>query len=145
MAAFKDLLKRVTDPTLRGQLEEEFKRATKNKKFGLVFEEHRPEYTALYGVTVKAGMSAVVNGEKDAAVLKVLSVKKDIASCFNAADRTMEEHPVGDLVAVAQFEDPIFPVLTPVDEIENAPCNPAPWHNHRHLRYYRQGFNPMRG
>ena len=127
MAAFKDLLKRVTDPTLRGQLEEEFKRATKNKKFGLVFEEHRPEYTALYGVTVKAGMSAVVNGEKDAAVLKVLSVKKDIASCFNAADRTMEEHPVGDLVAVAQFEDPIFPVLTPVDEIENAPGDPL-WH-----------------
>ena len=127
MAAFKDLLKRVTDVALRGQLEEEYKRALKNKKFGLVFEEHRPEFTSLYGVELKEGMSAVLNGVKNAAVLQVLSVADGIASCYNATEKAMEDHSITDLVAVAKFEDPIFPVLTPVDEIENAPGDPL-WH-----------------
>ncbi|MBR4260034.1 MAG: site-specific DNA-methyltransferase [Kiritimatiellae bacterium] len=127
MAAFKDLLKRVTDATLRGQLEDEYKRAIKNKKFGLVFEEHRPEFTALYGVELKVGMSAAVNGLKNADVLQVVSIDDGIATCHNAAQDTMESHPIADLVAVAKFEDPIFPVLTPVDEIENAPGDPL-WH-----------------
>ena len=56
MATFKDLLKRVADVTLRGQLEEEYKRAFRNKKFGLVFEDHRPEFTSLYGVELKTGV-----------------------------------------------------------------------------------------
>ena len=127
MAAFKDLIKRVADETLRGQLEEEYKRAFRNKKFGLVFEDHRPEFTSLYGVELKTGMSAVVNGVKNADILQVLSIAGGVANCYNAAKNAMENHPVADLVAVAKFEDPIFPVLTPVDEIENAPGNPL-WH-----------------
>ncbi len=127
MAAFNDLLRRVTDATLRGQLEEEYRRALRNKKFGLVFEEHRPEFTALHGVGLKEGMSVVVNGLKTADVLQVVSLAKGMARCHNPSSGEMEEHPISDLVAVARFEDPVFPVLTSVDEVENAPGDPL-WH-----------------
>ena len=120
MSAFNDLLKRVGDPVLRGQLEEEYKRSMKNKKFGLVFEAHRPEFTALYGFEPKPGMSVVVNGLKNADVLQVVSIENGVASCHNPTQGTMECLRVADLVTVAKFEDPIFPVLKPVDEIENA-------------------------
>ena len=49
MAAINDLLRQITDGPLRERLTQEFDRLSKNKKFGLVFEEHIPECTPLYG------------------------------------------------------------------------------------------------
>ena len=57
MAAINDLLRQVPDSALRARLEEEIARISKNKKFGLVFEEHIPECTPLYGIGVKPGSS----------------------------------------------------------------------------------------
>ena len=53
MAAIHDLLAQVQDEALRARLEQEINRLTKQKKFGLVFEEHLPECTPLYDVPVK--------------------------------------------------------------------------------------------
>ena len=47
MAAIHELIKQVSDPALRERLEQEVKNVTKDKKFGLVFEEHLPECTPL--------------------------------------------------------------------------------------------------
>ena len=55
MAAIHDLLAQVQDDVLRARLEQEINRLTKQKKFGLVFEEHLPECTPLYDVPVKRG------------------------------------------------------------------------------------------
>ena len=55
MAAINDLLRQIPDSTLRNRLEQEFARISKNKKFGLVFEEHIPECTPLYEVPIKRG------------------------------------------------------------------------------------------
>ena len=55
MAAIHDLLAQVQDEALRARLEQEINRLTKQKKFGLVFEEHLPECTPLYDVPVKRG------------------------------------------------------------------------------------------
>lgn len=52
MAAIHDLLAQVQDEALRARLEQEINRLTKQKKFGLVFEEHLPECTPLYDVPV---------------------------------------------------------------------------------------------
>lgn len=43
MAAFDDLVGKVADDGLRRLLKDAFAKATKNKKFGLVYEEHLPE------------------------------------------------------------------------------------------------------
>ena len=56
MAAIKDLLQQITDPMLRERLTEEVTRISKNKKFGLVFEEHVPECTPLYGVPIRCDL-----------------------------------------------------------------------------------------
>ena len=48
MAAINDLIARIQDPELRMRIEKEVKDFTKQKKFGLVFENHIPEMTLLY-------------------------------------------------------------------------------------------------
>ena len=40
MAAINDLIVRIQDPDLRQRIEKEVKELTKQKKFGLVFENH---------------------------------------------------------------------------------------------------------
>ncbi|WP_299020811.1 hypothetical protein [uncultured Tepidimonas sp.] len=43
MSAIHDLIAQVSDPRLRERLAAEWASASKEKKFGLVFEDHLPE------------------------------------------------------------------------------------------------------
>ena len=53
MSALTDLIRQVEDESLRGKLLAEADKLAKQKKFGLVFEEHLPECTRLYDLPVK--------------------------------------------------------------------------------------------
>ena len=53
MAVINDLIERISDPELRRRISEEVARMQKQKKFGLVFEEHLPEATPLYDIPIK--------------------------------------------------------------------------------------------
>lgn len=55
MAAINDLIRQIEDKNLRDCLQQEVARLSKQKKFGLVFEDHIPECTPLYGVAVRNG------------------------------------------------------------------------------------------
>lgn len=55
MAAIHDLLAQVQDQALRERIENEVNKLSKTKKYGLVYEEHLPECTALYDVAIKKG------------------------------------------------------------------------------------------
>ena len=55
MAALDDLISQIPDESLRERIRAEMKRANRQKKFGLVFEEHLPEATPLYDIPVKRG------------------------------------------------------------------------------------------
>ena len=55
MAAIDDLIAQIEDEALRDRLREEVKRLTKEKKFGLVFEEHLPELTPVYSASIRQG------------------------------------------------------------------------------------------
>ena len=48
MASIHDLVAKIADPDLRAKIEAEVNRLSKQKKFGLVFEDHMPECTPLY-------------------------------------------------------------------------------------------------
>ena len=48
MAAINDLISQIQDETLRNRIQEEVSKMAKQKKFGLVFEEHMPESTPHY-------------------------------------------------------------------------------------------------
>ena len=53
MAVINDLVNQIEDVALRERIAQEVDRLSKQKKFGLVFEEHLPECTPLYDIPVK--------------------------------------------------------------------------------------------
>ena len=127
MAAIHELLKQVADPALRARLAEEVDRATQNKKFGLVFEEHLPECTPLYGMPIRRGGTVARKSQKISDTYSVVKISGGTAVCRNKADGMTEGIPVDELVAVAEFGDPIFPYMEPIDKVENAPDSDL-WH-----------------
>ena len=55
MALLQDLIQQIDDPALRTRILQETDKLVKQKKFGLVFEEHLPECTPLYDIPVRIG------------------------------------------------------------------------------------------
>lgn len=127
MAAINDLLRQIPDTSLRDRLEQEFARLSKNKKFGLVFEEHIPECTPLYDVPVKRGSTVALKTGHINDLYTVLKIDEDIALCRNKTTGDTRNIPVSELVSVAQFGEPIFPMLQPIAAVENAPDSNL-WH-----------------
>lgn len=127
MAAIHDLLAQVQDDTLRARLEQEINRLTKQKKFGLVFEEHLPECTPLYDVPVKRGSSVAKKTGSVSDMYEVLAIRNGMAVCVHKVTEKQEVIPVNDLVSVAQFGEPIYPYLKPLDSVCNAPDSDL-WH-----------------
>lgn len=64
MAAINDLIAQIQDPILRAKIEQEANKLSKQKKFGLVFEEHLPESTRLYGVPIRKGSMVTLKNDK---------------------------------------------------------------------------------
>lgn len=127
MAAINDLLRQVPDQALRARLEEEIEHISKNKKFGLVFEEHIPECTPLYGIGVKPGVSVARKAGQINEVFAVVSMEGNKAKCYSKVTGKTEVINISDLVPVAQFGEAIFPMLQPIDAIQNAPDSSL-WH-----------------
>lgn len=55
MALLQDLIQQIDDLALRERILQETDKLIKQKKFGLVFEEHLPECTPLYDMPIKVG------------------------------------------------------------------------------------------
>ena len=127
MAAIHDLLQQVSDPALRERLEAEIARMTKQKKFGLVFEEHIPECTPLYDMPVTRGAKVALRGGSVSEIYTVLKIENGVASCVKKEDTELHDFPVGDLLCVAEFGEPIYPYLKPLDTVCNAPDSDL-WH-----------------
>ena len=127
MAAIKDLLRQITDPALRGRLSDEIDRLSKNKKFGLVFEEHVPECTPLYGVPLRRGSTVARKTGKMNEIYTVKKIDDEAAVCVEKSTKTIETIPLVELVSVAQFGEPIFPSLEPIAKVKNA-SDDTLWH-----------------
>jgi len=127
MAAIKDLLQQITDPALKERLSVEIDRLTKNKKFGLVFEEHVPECTPLYGVPIRRNSTVARKAGKMSDIFTVKNIDGENVVCVNKATQVTESIPITELVSVAQFGEPIFPSLEPIAKVKNAPDDSL-WH-----------------
>ena len=129
MAALNDLINQITDTELRDRIQREVDRLAKQKKFGLVFEEHLPECTPLYDMPVKTGCQVMMRDSKeDKYVYTVLKLEEGQATCIRKGNK--EEpvvFPVSDIVRVAEFGEPIYPYLKPLDTVCNAPDSDL-WH-----------------
>lgn len=127
MAAINDLIAQIQDPILRAKIEQEANKLTKQKKFGLVFEEHLPESTRLYGVPIRKGSMVTLKNDKSGQTFVVLRKTGDTAVCLPREGGDTVMHPLSDLVMVAEFGEPIYPYLEPLDSVCNAPDSDL-WH-----------------
>ncbi len=127
MAVIHDLVAQIEDAALRERILKEVERLSKQKKFGLVFEEHLPECTPLYDIPVKVGASVAKKTGQVNDIYKVLNIKDGTAECLHRESKAIETIPVTELVTVAEFGEPIYPYLKPLDSVCNAPDSDL-WH-----------------
>ena len=119
MAAIHDLINQIQDPALRAKIEQEVEKLTKQKKFGLVFEEHLPECTLLYDIPVRKGLKVSVRDGKANETYTVLKVTdgravclpKDGAELLRAMISSIEiykgKHADGHLIKTIHFTFPV--------------------------------------
>ena len=127
MAALHELIQKIENPELRAQIQEAADRLTKQKKFGLVFEEHLPECTPLYDIPVRKGLKVSVRNGKANETYTVLKVADGKATCLPKNGTEAVEFNIADLVTTAELGDPIYPCLQPLGEVCNAPDSGL-WH-----------------
>lgn len=129
MAAINDLISQIQDESLRNRIQEEVNKMTKQKKFGLVFEEHMPESTPLYDMPIKKGSNVMLRDNKDdKSIYVVLNIENGTAVCTKSeqADETVN-FALKDIVRIAEFGESIYPYLKPLDSVCNAPDSDL-WH-----------------
>ena len=127
MAALNELIQKIENPELRAQIQAAADRLTKQKKFGLVFEEHLPECTPLYDIPVRKGLKVSVRNGKANETYTVLKVSDGKATCLPKNGTEAVEFDIADLVTTAELGDPIYPCLQPLGEVCNAPDSEL-WH-----------------
>ena len=127
MAELHELIAKIENPELRAQIQAAADRLTKQKKFGLVFEEHLPECTPLYDIPVRKGAKVSVRNGKANETYTVLKIENGMATCMPNNSKDAVQFDVTDLVTTAELGDPIYPCLQPLGEVCNAPDSEL-WH-----------------
>ena len=138
MSAVDDLIAQISDPRLRERLASEWANASKDKKFGLVFEDHLPELLPLHGAKPHKGDLVCRWQGALKEVWQIKSLHAGIATCVKPNNEAHPSEPnraaaepvhfsVDELLVVREFGAPIFPALVPVDAVQNGPAD-APWH-----------------
>ena len=127
MSTLNELVNQIEDKTLRDRIQAEVDRLAKQKKFGLVFEDHLPECTPLWDIPVKKGAKVALKAGKVSDFYTVLKIENGVATCLNKDKSATAEFRVDELVTVAEFGEPIYPYLKPMGEVCNAPDSDL-WH-----------------
>lgn len=127
MAAINELISRIQDPELRASIQAEVDKLSRQKKFGLVFEDHIPECTPLYELPIRIGTMVARKSGSINDLMLVSSINGDSATCLQQGDGASVEVPLTELVAAARFGEPIYPYLKPIDAVCNAPDSDL-WH-----------------
>ncbi|MCU0778483.1 MAG: hypothetical protein MUF86_12570 [Akkermansiaceae bacterium] len=132
MAKIEDFIAQIPDERLRKAIAAEVRDLKKNKKFGLVFEEHLPETVRLPNLPVKVGDLVAKKRESGNQIWKVRDIRKGKADLVKPVDGYPTgadeggEVPVTELVVVRSFGVPIYPALVPVDRIASGGPD-KPW------------------
>ncbi len=127
MAVLQDLISQIDDPALRERILSETNKLLKQKKFGLVFEEHLPECTPLYDIPIRIGQTVALKTGYVSDIYEVLKIDDDDVYCDRKETHERTTFKLDEIVAVAEFGEPIYPYLKPMGEVCNAPDSEL-WH-----------------
>ena len=119
MARLEDLVDQVGDQELRRNLETALADMKRRQRFGLVFEEHIPEMTVLHGLPIQTG--SLVQKRDDPQTRTLYRVTSTAPQGHATVEPTdggePEQVPLGDLLAVKRFGEPMYPALTPLGSV----------------------------
>lgn len=127
MPELRELIEKIENPELRAQITDAAKRAMRYKQFGLMFEEHLPEYMPLYDIPIGKGIKVSVRGGKANETYTVLKVTDGKALCLPENSSEAVTFDTADLVTTVELGGPIYPCLQLLGEVCNAPDS-ALWH-----------------
>lgn len=127
MALLQDLIQQIDDSALKERILHETNKLLKQKKFGLVFEEHLPECTPLYDVEIRIDSKVALKTGQVSDIYIVRTIDGDKVICEHKIDHAQVEFALDELVAIAEFGEPIYPYLKPIDMVCNAPDSDL-WH-----------------
>jgi len=131
LSAIDDLIAQIQEPRLREQFKREWAEVQKTKKFGLVFDRHLPELVPIPKARPRRGDLVARKGGLLTDLWRVRRVSGETVQCARpegmAGAGDSRDWSLDDLVVVRQFGEPIFPALTPVDQVQNGPDD-TPWH-----------------
>ena len=132
MAAINELIARIQNPELRSRIEKEVKELTKQKKFGLVFENHIPEMTLLYDYPISRGCKVIRKSDDDKKLSEdilwvVKKINRGTATCVHSITNEEQHISISNLICVAKNGEPIYPCLKFVDSIQKATDSDL-WH-----------------
>ncbi|MCI9282221.1 MAG: site-specific DNA-methyltransferase [Lachnospiraceae bacterium] len=127
MALLHDLIQQIDDPALRERILQETDKLVKQKKFGLVFEEHLPECTPLYDVPIRVGSKVALKTGYVSDIYTVIKIEDGEVLCDRRETHEKKTFHLDELVEVAEFGEPIYPTLKLLDTVENAPDSDL-WH-----------------
>lgn len=127
MSAINDLINQIKDENLKNRIQAEVNKLSKQKKFGLIFENHVPECTPLYDVPVRVGRTVAIKDQKITDLYVVTKISHDLATCEDKKTKAEIQLSVESLVSVAEFGEAIYPYLKPIDSVCHAPDSDL-WH-----------------
>lgn len=127
MSILTDLINQIDDANLKERISKEVDKLAKQKKFGLVFEEHQPECTPLYEMPIKVGSHVAKKDVRITDVYTVIRINGNEVECVHKETKEGSCFSIDDMVVVAEFGEPIYPYLKPIDSICNAPDSDL-WH-----------------
>lgn len=127
MAAIDELIAQIDNHDLRERIAEEVEALKKKKEFGLVFDRHTPECTVLRNVAIRKGSKVALKTGQINDFYIVLNIKDGKATCLSKNRSATEIFDLDALVSIAEFGDPVYPFLQPLDAVCNAPESDL-WH-----------------
>lgn len=121
MARIDNLLSHVSSDTLRAQLSDAVAELRRQKKFGLVYEQHIPEMALMPTAGVQVGSQTLLRCDPgDRARYFVESIADGKATLVESLGGTRVEE-VSDLLVVKTFAEPVFPGLSFAGAVDQAP------------------------
>ena len=124
MAYIEDKIHQVQDKVLRDILLAEVKKLKKDKKFGLVFEEHVPELIPVYSAPIRKRSTVALKDGNLLETFRVKRIKNGTAFLYKDLDNSECDYSLDKLVVVQRFGEAIYPALMPMATVENGGGRP---------------------
>ncbi|WP_351223046.1 DNA methyltransferase [Streptomyces sp. NPDC002133] len=127
MAYIDDVLNNLGDQDAAQVIRAELARIRDRQQFGIFFERHLPEHTALPGTPVVPGARVMRRDRPgDESTWQVTAVQGEIAYITESStSETALAVALSDLVPVAVFGEPLYPGLQSVARVENGSAGRA--------------------